>query len=437
MNKRYKIITLGCKVNQYETASIQEKLTLKNWQSAETSADADLIIVNTCIVTQRASYQSRQAIRKAIRENPSAKIAVVGCYPQVFPEELSKIDGVHILAGNNNKLRIPDIIENADFLSGNFQDETERPEHQPFDVMPVKRFMGRTRAFLKIQDGCDSYCSYCIVPYARGPVKSMVPDEVISSIHCFEEEGYKEIVLTGIHLGKYGRDLTGKSELVYLLKEIAKRKPAYRIRLSSLEPGEISDELIDMVAGEHWLCRHLHIPLQSGDKDILKRMNRHYTPSEFKKLVLKVHNKIPEAAIGIDIIAGFPGEDDHAFNNSYTLLEELPVSYLHVFPFSPREGTPAADYPDQVNTKIIKERAAKLRELGRDKKNRFYKSFLGKDFSILTEGWESEEDKIIKGLSDNYLKVFLHSDRFLKNEIVNITAEKHKKDYILGKIKAR
>lgn len=436
MNKRFKIITLGCKVNQYETASIQEKLTLKNWQSTETPADADLIIVNTCIVTQRASYQSRQAIRKAIRENPSAKIAVVGCYPQVFPEELSKIDGIDILAGNNNKLRIPDIIENPDSLSEKFQDETDRREYQPFAPAPFKRFMDRTRAFLKIQDGCDSYCSYCIVPYARGPVKSMAPDAVITSIYDFKEEGYKEIVLTGIHLGKYGRDLTGKSELVQLLKKIAGQKPEYRIRLSSLEPGEISDELIEMVTCENWLCRHLHIPLQSGDIDILKRMNRHYTPSEFKKLVLRIHKKIPEAAIGIDIIAGFPGEDDHAFNNSYSLLEELPVSYLHVFPYSPREGTPAAGYPDQVDTKTIKERAARLRELGRNKKTRFYKSFLGKDFSILTEGWESEENKIIKGLSDNYLKVFLHSDRPLKNEIVDITAERHKKDYILGKIKA-
>ena len=436
MNKRFKIITLGCKVNQYETASIQEKLTLKNWQSTETPADADLIIVNTCIVTQRASYQSRQAIRKAIRENPSAKIAVVGCYPQVFPEELSKIDGIDILAGNNNKLRVPDIIENQDSLSENFPDETDRREHQPFAATSVKRFMDRTRAFLKIQDGCDSYCSYCIVPYARGSVRSMAPDAVMTSIHGFKEEGYKEIVLTGIHLGKYGRDLTGKSELVQLLKKIAGQKPEYRIRLSSLEPGEISDELIEMVTCENWLCRHLHIPLQSGDIDILKRMNRHYTPSEFKKLVLRIHKKIPETAIGIDIIAGFPGEDEHAFNNSYSLLEELPVSYLHVFPYSPREGTPAAGYPDQVNTKTIKERAARLRELGRNKKTRFYKSFIGKDFSILTEGWESEEDKIIKGLSDNYLKVFLHSDRFMKNEIVKVTAEKYKKDYILGKIKA-
>ena len=221
-----------------------------------------------------------------------------------------------------------------------------------------------------------------------------------------------------------------------ILKKIKKQNPAYRIRLSSLEPGEISDELIEMVASESWLCRHFHIPLQSGDSKTLKKMNRNYSPSAFKKLISKIHKKIPDAAIGVDVIAGFPGEDDHAFNNSYSIIEELPVSYLHVFPFSPRKGTPAAEYPYQVDTKIIKERASKLRELGKKKKNMFYRSCLGKDYSVLTEGWESEDKKIIKGLSDNYLKVFLYSENLIKNEILQVTAEKYKKDYVLGKIKS-
>ena len=433
MSKKFKIVTLGCKVNQYETAFIQEKLTSENWQYTEDSINADVIIVNTCIVTQRASYQSRQAIRKAIRENPSAKIAVVGCYPQVFPEELSKIEGLHILAGNREKLDVPDILENSTSPTAIKPFDNE-DKLQPFTMMPVKKFMDRTRAFLKIQDGCDSFCSYCIVPYARGPVKSMRKEDVIRTIQTFAKEGYKEIVLTGIHLGKYGKDFEGNSELVGLLKVIAREKPHYRIRLSSLEPGEINDELIELIAEEEWLCRHLHIPLQSGDKNILKRMNRHYTPSTFKKLILNIKRKNPEAAIGIDIIAGFPGEDDQAFNNSYSLIEELPASYLHVFPFSPRKGTPAAGFPDQVDTKIIKERASRLRELGKKKKNLFYQSCLGKEYSVLTEGWESEDNKIIKGLSDNYLKVLLHSEKLIKNEILQVKAEKHKKDYIFGEV---
>jgi threonylcarbamoyladenosine tRNA methylthiotransferase MtaB len=434
LSNRFKIVTLGCKVNQYETASLQEKLISNNWQSAEESADADVVIINTCIVTQRASYQSRQAIRKAIRENPEAKIAVVGCYPQVFPEELSKIEGIQLLAGNSSKYELMDILDKSDSTAVIKNLEEDNNYKQTFALMPVKKFMDRTRAFLKIQDGCDSFCSYCIVPYARGPVRSMKVKDVIRSVDTFAEEGYKEIVLTGIHLGKYGRDFTGRSDLTGLLKTIAKENPSYRIRLSSLEPGEITDELIDMIACEPWLCRHFHIPLQSGDRDILKKMNRHYTPSAFKNLIMKIHNKIPDAAIGVDIIAGFPGEDDEAFINSYSLIEGLPVSYLHVFPFSPRKGTPAAEYSEKVDTKKIKERASKLRELGRNKKSLFYRSCLGKYFSVLTEGWESEKDKIIKGLSDNYLKVFLNSETLLRNELVNVRAEKHRKDYILGKI---
>ena len=209
-----------------------------------------------------------------------------------------------------------------------------------------------------------------------------------------------------------------------------------RIRLSSLEPGEISDELIEMIATEPWLCHHFHIPLQSGDKEILKRMNRHYTPDEYLKLVTKIHKAIPDAAIGADIIAGFPGEETIAFNNSYSLINDSPISYLHVFPFSPRKGTPAAGFKDQVDITTIKERARQLRELGRNKKSQFYRSFIGKDVILLAEGWESEEDKTIKGLTDNYIKVVAHSEKHVRNEFIKVTAEKFHRDYLVGKIKA-
>jgi threonylcarbamoyladenosine tRNA methylthiotransferase MtaB len=433
LSKRYKIITLGCKVNQYETASIQERLASEDYQPTENSIDADFIIVNTCIVTQKASYQSRQAIRRAIKENPSAKIAVVGCYPQVFPEELKKIEGIHLLTGNSEKTRIVDILTTP---AGSTQLKTtgDIRENKPFSIVPVKRFMDRTRAFLKVQDGCDSFCSYCIVPYARGAVKSMKQDDVIRSIATFGKESYKEIVLTGIHLGKYGKDISGKSELVPLLKRIAKETPSFRIRLSSLEPGEISDELIHMMATEPWLCSHFHIPLQSGDKEILKRMNRHYNPDEYQNLVHRIHKAIPDAAIGADIIAGFPGEDDMAFNNGYSLINDSPISYLHVFPFSPRKGTPAADFKGQVDIATIKERARKLRELGKNKKNLFYRSFIGKELTVLSEGWESEQDKTIKGLTDNYMKVVMHSEKPVRNEFIRVIAEKTHRDYLVGKI---
>jgi threonylcarbamoyladenosine tRNA methylthiotransferase MtaB len=436
LSKRYKIITLGCKVNQYETASIQERLASEDYQPTENSIDADFIIVNTCIVTQRASYQSRQAIRRAIKENPSAKIAVVGCYPQVFPEELKKIEGIHLLTGNSDKTGIVDIITKPTHSELKHAAKDGIHKSHPFSIVPVKRFMDRTRAFLKVQDGCDSFCTYCIVPYARGAVKSMEQDDVIKAISTFSKEGYKEIVLTGIHLGKYGKDLTGKSELLKLLKMIAKMAPSFRIRLSSLEPGEISDELIHMMATEPWLCSHFHIPLQSGDKEILKRMNRHYTPDDYQRLAFKIREAIPDAAIGADIITGFPGEDDMAFNNGYSLINDSPISYLHVFPFSRRKGTPAADFKGQVDIATIKERARQLRELGKNKKNLFYRSFIGKELTVLSEGWESEQDKTIKGLTDNYLKVVMHSEKPVRNEFIRVIVEKTHRDYLVGKIES-
>ncbi len=432
LSKRYKIITLGCKVNQCETASIQERFASEEFEPTEDSAEADIIIINTCIVTQKASYQSRQAIRRAIKENPSAKIAVVGCYPQVFPEELKRIEGIHLLAGNPDKLNIIDILTKPASAPLN-KGVTDISENDHFGTQ-AKRFMERTRAFLKIQDGCDSFCSYCIVPYARGPIKSMDKDDVARAIKAFEREDYKEIVLTGIHLGKYGKEISGKPELVPLLKMIAKQAPSFRIRLSSLEPGEIADELIHMVATEPWLCRHFHIPLQSGDKEILKRMNRHYTPDDYQRLVARIHEAIPDAAIGADIITGFPGEDEKAFNNGYSLIENSPISYLHVFPFSPRKGTPAAGFKGQVNTAIIKERAQKLRELGKKKKGLFYRSFIGKELTVLTEGWDSEEDKTIKGLTDNYIKVVAHSEKPIRNEFIRVAAERVHRDYLSGEI---
>lgn len=434
MSKKFHIVTLGCKVNHYETASLKEKLISNKWQPVDSVSEADIAVINTCIVTQKASYQSRQAIRKIIRENPSAVIAVTGCYPQVFPGELSNIKGIDILTGNIDKAGLPDILEQhiySDreyFFRGDFSNDTS------FENMPVKNFLNRARAFLKIQDGCDSYCSYCIVPYARGPVRSMEPGHVMESLKTYEKEGYREIVLTGIHLGKYGKDLPGGFDIKSLLKKICRAKPNYRVRLSSLEPKEIDTELIEMVATEEWLCRHFHIPLQSGDRTILKKMNRHYSPEFFKDLIMNIHNRIPLASIGVDVIAGFPGEDNSAFYNSYSLIDDSPVSYLHVFPYSIRKGTPAADFSNHVDQKIIKERAKSLRDLGRKKKKNFYNSCLGHTFKVISEGWESEDEKMVKGLSDNYLKILFPSDNLNKNSVVEVIAEKTQKDFIIGKV---
>jgi threonylcarbamoyladenosine tRNA methylthiotransferase MtaB len=429
----FKIITLGCKVNQYESAYLEERLSEAGWRHVSKDDEAEVTVVNTCIVTQRASYQSRQAIRKIIRENPSGMTVATGCYAQVFPEELSKIDGICMIVGNTTKGRLPDLLVKREVLGSSSMVIEDFEKRAPFEYLPIKGFSNRTRAFLKIQDGCESFCSYCIVPFARGPSRSLEPSQVIKTLKSLSENDYKEVVLTGIHLGRYGADLGQGIDLKGLLREIGKIGLPLRIRLSSLEPKEIDQDLIEMMASEEWLCRHFHIPLQSGDDSVLTKMNRHYTPKAFEELIGRIHMKIPLAAIGVDIMVGFPGEGDNAYHNSYSLINDLPVSYLHVFPFSPREGTPAAGLPDQVDQRVIKERARDLRNLGHRKRKGFYRSCLGKEFSVLAEGWHSKDERVIKGLSDNYLSVVFPSSIMIRNRILRVRMEDMDKGVVIGR----
>ncbi len=432
MSKRFKIVTLGCKVNQYESAFFKDALQEAGWHQVLKNERAEITIINTCIVTQRASYQSRQAIRQAIRENPSGMTAAVGCYAQVFPDELSQIEGLHLIAGNTAKGDFPRILQHDLDCRSSCIISRDFPKGMPFDVLPVKGLMDRTRAFLKIQDGCESFCSYCIVPFARGPLRSLDPNRIIRMLRSLSDDGYKEVVLTGIHLGKYGVDLGKEVDLKGLLFRIGRKDIPLRIRLSSLEPTEIDGELIEMMASEKWLCRHFHIPLQSGDDAILKSMNRHYTRKEFSALIYRIHKVMPTAAIGVDVMAGFPGEDRQAYENTYSLIRDLPVSYLHVFPYSPRKGTAAEGFSNTVHPTVIKDRARKLRNLGKKKREVFYRTCLGQSFWVLTQGWHPEEKKMIKGLSDNYLPVVFPSSRLLQNSMVNVRMEKIGKHGIIG-----
>ncbi len=433
MGKSFKIITLGCKVNQYESAYLKEALLGAEWSEASKNEGADVAIINTCIVTQRASNQSRQAIRKAIRESPSGTVAAIGCYAQVFPEELSQIPGVRLIAGNRAKARLPEVLIDGVSAGGPCLVSQEFRSDKSFEFLPIKGILDRTRAFLKIQDGCQSFCSYCIVPFARGPLRSLESPKVIQMLKSLSREGYREVVLTGIHMGKYGVDLNNGMDLKGLLNIIGRKALPLRIRLSSIEPNEIDQELIEMMASENWLCPHFHIPLQSGDNGILKKMNRNYTAREFARLVEYIHKRIPLAAIGVDAMTGFPGEDHQAYENTNSLLKDLPVSYLHVFPYSPRKGTSAASFPNHVKQKEIKERAAELRSLGQKKRESFYRSCLGKTFLVLAEGWHSKGKQMIKGLSDTYLPVFFPSSRVIKNKMVSIRMESLGKNGIIGR----
>jgi threonylcarbamoyladenosine tRNA methylthiotransferase MtaB len=361
-------------------------------------------------------------------------VAAIGCYAQVFPGELTRIQGIGLIADNRAKGKLPGLLINAAesnkkaVILNDFEPETD------FDFLRINRFPGRTRANLKIQDGCQSFCTYCIVPFARGPYRSLPPAKVLSMVETLAGAGYREIVLTGIHLGKYGSDLGGGTGLNTLLQSLGKEGFPVRIRLSSLHPDEIDKELIDMAASEPWLCRHFHISLQSGDDGILQKMNRHYKKREFAGLIEKIHERVPLAAMGVDIISGFPGEDRTAHENTCSLIKDLPVSYLHVFPFSARPGTKAAGYPGQTDPGEIKRRAKELRILGQIKRDAFYRGCLNRDFSVLVEARPSEEKGILKGMSDNYLPVVFPWDKDVAGKLVYVRTERVEKDKVTGRV---
>ena len=430
--RSFRIITLGCRVNQYESAYFHQALSRSGWRPAERGERADAVIVNTCIVTRRAAHQSRQAIRKAIRENPEGRVAAAGCYAQVFPETLSAIPGIGLIVDNRSKAMLPRLLWDAAAEKGPVTACREFEPDTPFELLPVERFPGRSRANLKIQDGCGSFCAYCIVPFARGPCRSLPPSEVLSMMAALAGAGHREVVLTGIHLGKYGVDLGGDVRLDGLLRAVGREGLPVRVRLSSLHPDEIDDALIERVAGEPWLCPHFHISLQSGDDTVLKRMNRTYTARQFSRLVNRIHDRIPLAAIGVDIISGFPGESPAAHRQTVSLIRDLPVSYLHVFPFSVRPGTAAAAFDGRVDAETIRKRAGKLRDLGQRKRAGFYARCLGQTFPVLVEGWCGRGRKVMRGTSDNYLPVRFASMEGAVNRVVPVTVERAGKAHVWG-----
>ena len=434
-----KITTLGCKVNQCESDTIGRSLQKIGFMIEKNDQAPDICIVNTCTVTQKASMQSRQAIRKAIKTYPNAKIVVTGCYAQTAPQELADIEGVSVVIGNTDKLNLAALLTQQDFslkrLPTIIHHNIGRQTH--FKTTAVIAHGSRTRPFLKIQDGCNAGCTYCIVPHARGPNRSMPLKTVLTQLDRLNQAGFKEIVLTGIHLGCYGQDFKPPLTFLNLLETIDRTQPAKRVRLSSTEPMELSEEIIELVAVSKVFCHHFHVPLQSGDNTILKKMKRPYLREDYHQKILQIHSKVPEAAIGADIIVGFPGETDAAFNQTLALIASLPVSYLHVFPFSPRKHTPAYSYPNKVPERIIKKRCKILRELGQAKKRRFYTQKIGQIVTILVEGTRDRDSGKLKGLSTNYIPVLIDGNNSLQNtlveaEITEVTSNLK----VMGKIKS-
>lgn len=428
------ITTLGCKVNQCESEYISKSLALSGWSSAEDDTESDVCIINTCTVTAKASMQSRQAIRKAIRLHPEAKIIVTGCYAQTEPDELKKIKGVHYIIGQKEKHKIISIANSffPDTSPSLFKENLI--DNKGFMQLPALHSESRTRVFLKIQDGCEAFCSYCIVPYTRGKSRSMPLETVIESIKNIKKAGHREVVLSGIHIGKYGMDLSPDTSLLELLTLLDSLKIIDRIRISSIEPNELVPEIIKLAAKSEIICPHFHIPLQSGDNEILNKMKRPYSREFFKDLITKINYSIPYAAIGVDILAGFPGETDEAFENTYSLIQKLPVTYLHVFPFSPRKNTVAENLPGKVPLDIVKARCASIRILGNLKKAGFYKKAVGTDIDVLIEEKRDPKSNLLKGLSSNYIPVLISGDNCLKNSIVKVNIKKAFENYVEGTI---
>lgn len=403
------LISLGCKVNQAEMAEMQGLLAANRFRIVRLDEDPDLCIINTCTVTAKSDYQSRQLIRRAARAG--ARVIVTGCYSELNRESVAGMEGVETVIKNEDKLLI--IKGLARETATTFLDNGA----------------GRTRLFLKVQDGCSRSCSYCVIPRARGKPRSLEVRDVLERISRAAERGTREVVLSGIHLGLYGEDLNPKVPMYALVGEIIEKTAIERVRLSSLEITELDGRLLELFESSR-LCRHLHIPLQSGDDRILSLMKRPYDSAFFKETVLNLSRRLGDIGLGTDVIAGFPGETDREFNNTLSLLEALPFTYLHVFPYSRRPGTPAADMPGHVSGSVIKQRTAALRALSQGKKGAYMAAQTGRTLDVVIE--EQGPAGQYRGTSSNYLKVLLRSDGLCRGSVVPVRVMAVRGDALKG-----
>jgi threonylcarbamoyladenosine tRNA methylthiotransferase MtaB len=429
---RIAITTLGCKINQYDSAVIQSRLGEKH-SFVPFEDEADCYVINTCTVTDRADWEARQLVRRAKRVNPAARVLVTGCYAQVNPEEVAGVAGVDYVVGLNRLNDLLRFVESPASESTQVEvSDVKRERGVP--VLGTRALPGHTRAFLKIQEGCNYTCTYCIIPAARGLSRSVTPREVLGQVRQLAEAGYKEIVLTGIHLGGYGQDLNPKIDLTALLEMIAESRLIPRLRLSSLDPREVPDRLLDVIAGAEIVCPHLHICAQAGEDEILKRMRRNYDTDYYRDLLLRVRGRLPDAAIGSDIIVGFPGETDAQFETSLDFFESVPLTYFHVFPYSSRRGTVAASLPDMVSGAVKKARARRMRELGARKKNGFGSRFVGRSVDVLVEEKTDKATGLHRGFSRNYLPVAVAGESALPNRELEVRIDGFRNGWLTGRI---
>lgn len=421
--KKYKIITLGCKVNTYESNAIAEKLINDGFIEAKSDEQADIVVINTCSVTHVSDAKSRQMIRRAIKNNPNAKIGVMGCYAQMASNEISKINGVDVVVGTNNRDKLISYLYENISTNKQIVDIKEYSKKDGYEKLKLSSYEDNTRAFIKVQDGCNNFCSYCIIPYARGRLRSRELKDILEETKTLVNNGYKEIVLTGIHTGAYGLD-EGEFRLVDVIEAMIKENSELpRIRISSIEIVEIDNRLLDIIANSNVVVDHLHIPLQSGCDKILKLMNRRYNTNKFLEIVNKIREVVPNIALTTDVIVGFPQESEEDFNETVEFIKKVNFSEIHVFPYSPRGGTPAANMKGQVSPKIKKERVEVLLNLSKELHLKYMEKFIGKELEVLFEEKDSNSNWVY-GKSSNYLKIYCKGDEKLLNQIKRVRIDR-------------
>jgi threonylcarbamoyladenosine tRNA methylthiotransferase MtaB len=431
--KKVAFYTLGCKVNQYETEAMTELFEDSGYEAVGFDERADVYVINTCTVTGLSARKSRQAARRARAANSDAVVAVVGCYPQASPDEVEKMEGVDIIIGTRDRLKILEYIAAYEARGTRVKAVGDIMRDHGFEALKIDRYKDRTRAFLKIQDGCSQFCAYCIIPYARGPVRSRLPEDVLSEVVKLAAGGFREVVLTGIHIASYGRDLPDMS-LLKLVKRIHAVEGIDRLRLGSIEPRTVTPEFAEAAGGLKKLCPHYHISLQSGCDATLKRMNRKYTTGDYRRVIALLRENVPDVAVSTDVMVGFPGETEAEFEATVSFLEEMRFSKMHIFKYSPRKGTPAASFEDQIEGGIKEERSRRLIALSDLQALEFNTRFCGRTLPVLFERQARGRTGFFEGLTPNYIRVVCPGNTGLEGNIADVLLRSAENDCVIGEL---
>lgn len=432
--RRVACATLGCKVNHYDSEQMLTLFRRAGYEVVDFEEPADVYIINTCAVTGRGAAKSRQLIRSAIRRSPLSVVAVTGCYTQTSPDEVAAIPGVNLVVGHRDRARIVELCEEAMRRPEPIRAVGDVWQAREFEDVPLDTFSQGTRAVLKIQDGCNVFCTFCIIPYARGRPRSRPPESVRAEAERLAAAGFREVVLTGIHLGSYGQDARGRFTLEDVVEQVSNIPGIDRVRLSSLEPRHVTDRLIDLLATRPTLCRHLHLSLQSGSEGVLRRMKRRYTAAEYRRTVERIRARIPDIGLTTDVIVGFPGETEAEHRESLAFVREMGFSRVHVFPFSARPGTPAATFPDQVPRAVKEARSREMIALADELQQAFHRRFVGRTLWVLAEEEALTEPGWLEGYTDNYIRVRFRGGDELRNTLIPVRLTELTDEGMLGEM---